>query len=66
MPTLLPLASRKAFKPGVHLTRLPGGFMLNKGVFRPVVNRRTFMLYAETFEIPTFENADAGRIGARV
>jgi hypothetical protein len=46
-----------SFRPGVVMPRLPGARMLDRGVLRPN-GTRTFRLDGDTFEIPTFENAD--------
>ena len=47
-----------SFKPGTYMPRLPGQQMVDRGVPRPIGVGRTFELDADTFEIPTFENAE--------
>jgi Helix-turn-helix domain len=47
-----------SFKPGAYMPRLPGARMVDRGVNRPIASDRRFELDADTFEIPTFENAD--------
>jgi len=47
-----------SFKPGVYMPRLPGRQMVDRGVIRPLGAGRCFELDADTFEIPTFENAE--------
>jgi hypothetical protein len=47
-----------SFKPGTYMPRLPGRHMVDRGVLRPIGAGRTFELDADTFEIPTFENAE--------
>ena len=47
-----------SFKPGVFMPRLPGVQMVDTGVARPTLSKRSFALDSEAFEIPTFENAE--------
>ena len=47
-----------SFKPGWYMPRLPGERMVDRGVLRPLGEGRSFELDADTFEIPTFENAE--------
>jgi hypothetical protein len=47
-----------SFKPGAYMPRLPGRQMVDRGVIRPIGAGRTFELDADTFEIPSFENAE--------
>ena len=47
-----------SFKPGVYMPRLPGSRMVNRGLLRPTVGRRSFWLDGDTLEIPTFANAE--------
>lgn len=46
------------FKPHAFLSLLTGQEMLNEGVFLPKASSKTFWLGSDTFEIPTFENAE--------
>jgi hypothetical protein len=48
-----------SFKPGAYMPRLPGRQMVDRGVIRPIGAGRTFELDADTFEVPSFENAEA-------
>jgi hypothetical protein len=47
-----------SFKPGVFMPQLPGAQMVDRGLPRPLVSRRSFWLDGDTLEIPTFENAE--------
>jgi hypothetical protein len=47
-----------SFKPGAYMPRLPGQRMVDRGVLRPMGSGRTFEIDSDTFEIPTFENAE--------
>jgi hypothetical protein len=47
-----------SFKPGVYMPRLPGERMVDRGVLRPISAGRRFELDADSFEIPTFDNAE--------
>lgn len=47
-----------SFKPGTYMPRLPGQRMVDRGVLRPVGTGRSFELDSDTFEIPTYENAE--------
>lgn len=54
-----------SFKPGVFMPKRPGSHMVDRGIEQPVTTRRSFRLDGETFEIPTFENAE-GLVGRLV
>jgi hypothetical protein len=47
-----------SFKPGVFMPRTPGFRTVDTGLVRPLVSSRAFAIDSETFEIPTFENAE--------
>ena len=47
-----------SFKPGVYMPRLPGARMVDMSVFRPTISERAFEIDTDTFEIPSFENAE--------
>ncbi len=47
-----------SFRPGVFMPMLPGAQMLDRAIFRPSVNPRSFWLAGEVVEVPTFDNAE--------
>jgi hypothetical protein len=47
-----------SFKPGAYMPGLPGQRMVDRGLIRPLGAGWCFELDADTFEIPTFENAE--------
>jgi hypothetical protein len=47
-----------SFKPGVFMPSLPGELMVDRGLMRPTVNKRSFHFDGDTLEIPSFDNAE--------
>jgi len=48
-----------SFKPEAFLTRLPGERLVDAAVDLAIVSKAAFHLDGQTYEIPTFENADS-------
>jgi AraC-like DNA-binding protein len=47
-----------SFKPGVFVRKTPGIQMVDRGLVRPLVSARAFVMEGEMLEVPTFENAE--------
>ena len=56
-----------SFKPGVFSPQAPGPQMLDRGVLRPLATARSFAMEQDTFEVPSYDNAEqlVARMAAR-